>query len=391
MPSQPAPAQAARPTPPVPAVLRSLAPSELPHHRRVRYQGDNLNVSLKSLVTSDAEALRATYGALSDLLAVFADPHRTDAVRWEDIQRWRDRPDLGLATVLGTAKRLGHDTLARDGRHGDMLAMVLHDVRGGGLTALLGRLQLLNQLPRNGTTLKMIFVLTRDHLKIMRNSFTGLDDARRESDRTPKAHSLALILEKWHEAVVGDFPLRPGDPPDQPPLRMVVDSRYEGALTECCLESAAIDRIFYNLAANACRHCAPGGRLEMNIFPVPTDAGQDLRFVLSNPVGREDAAVLRTLGKPAGGGGTDGGGDYLDALFTPAVSSTGSGYGLTVVAEFVAGAYGLADQAAAVAGRYVGARLDGDTFRVFFHWPPARSDLPPKLDDPHRPEQSLSD
>ncbi len=73
------------------------------------------------------------------------------------------------------------------------------------------------------------------------------------------------------------------------------------------------------------------------------------------------------------------------------MSSTGSGFGLTVVADFVAGAFGLRDRAEALRERYVGAILDGHTFRVWFHWPMAHEGLPEKLDDYHRPEQSLSE
>ncbi len=64
---------------------------------------------------------------------------------------------------------------------------------------------------------------------------------------------------------------------------MNVDCRYEGTMSECCLESAAIDRIFYNLATNACRHAA-GDHIDMAIFPIPEPPGDCLRFVLSNEV-----------------------------------------------------------------------------------------------------------
>ena len=115
--------------------------------------------------------------------------------------------------------------------------------------------------------------------------------------------------------------------------------------------------------------------------------------MLSNEVSDKDAAYLRLT--------TSGGspvpkaelkrGATLVPLFTPRVSSTGSGLGLTVVADFVAKAFGLPDRKAALAGRYVGATLEGRTFRTWFHWPAANDDLPPKLDDFHQPEQSLSE
>ena len=167
--------------------------------------------------------------------------------------------------------------------------------------------------------------------------------------------------------------------------------RYEGALTECCLESAALDRIFYNLANNACRHAATD-QLEMAIFPIPQPPGDCLRFVLSNEVGETDAASLHSLLRHGGADSVDrGSGASLFRLFEPAVSSTGSGFGLTVVAEFVAGAFGLRNRAEALRERYVGAVLESCTFRVWFHWPMASDEHPQKLDDFHRPEESLSE
>ena len=191
---------------------------------------------------------------------------------------------------------------------------------------------------------------------------------------------MSLMLEKWQHSVVG---------PQQGArsVQMFIDCRYEGALTECCLESAAIDRIFYNLAANACRH-AVDERLEMVVFRT----GDCLRFVLSNAVSDEDAAGLRTLERTSDADSTDKGlGKSKFALFEPEISSTGSGFGLTVVADFVAGAFGLPDRKKALRERYVGAVLDGQTFRVWFHWPVAHDNLPIKLDDYHYPQQSLSE
>ncbi len=98
---------------------------------------------------------------------------------------------------------------------------------------------------------------------------------------------MRLMLEKWHESVVG---------PQwgERSVQMFIDCRYEGPLTECCLESAAVDRIFYNLAANACRYAA-GDRLEMTVFALPESPGGCLRFVLSNEVSAADAARLRSM------------------------------------------------------------------------------------------------
>ena len=60
----------------------------------------------------------------------------------------------------------------------------------------------------------------------------------------------------------------------------------------------------------------------------------------------------------------------LRELFRPGVSSTGSGLGMTVAADFVTNAYGLTDRETALDNRYLGAKLLTDRrFVAWFHWP----------------------
>ena len=348
--------------------------------RRERYIADDQCVRLEQLAARDQTVLRGLYHRLTELLGTIAAASTTDAQKWDGVQAWIDRHDLDA--FIDEVRGLGLASYEQD--PGETLAKAMHDVRGGALSSLLGRLQLFGRVRATSADLNVLFVQARDHLKIMRSAMVGLDEPRRHADRKPKAHAMRLMLEKWHEAVVGP-------PRGERPLRMHIDCQYEGPLTECCLESAAIDRIFYNLAANAARH-ATDGQLEMAIFPVPEPPGDCLRFVLSNRVGEADAAWLRALAQTDGADSTHlGTGQSLFALFEPKLSSTGSGFGLTVAADFVAGAFGLRDRGEALRERYVGAILDGQTFRVWFHWPMAHLDQPQKLDDYHRPEQSLSE
>ena len=360
--------------------LWALAPSSLPNRRTSRYIGDNLCFPVSQLAERDQMLLQHIYKVFSELLFTIAGPSTDSGQKWREIVLWAQRHSLDA--LIDEVRELGQASQAVD--PGEELAKSMHDVRGGALSSLLGRLQLLDHAPRDEVRLQVFFVLTRDHLKIMRSAFTGLDEPRRNADRQPKSHDVKLIIEKWHEAVVGPKW-------QERPTRLSVDCRHEGALTECCLESAALDRIFYNLANNACRHAA-SNRLEMAIFPTSESLDACLRFVLSNEVGAEDADYLRSLApsdgldrlvdKPVPG---------LPTLFEPQVSTTGSGFGLTVVADFVAEAFGLRDRTEALRERYVGAILDGHTFRVWFHWPFANHDLPAKLDDYRHPEQSLSE
>ena len=364
-----------------PESFLTLAPWSLPNYRHLRYLGDDLCVSLDRLAARDQTLIRSLYEVLTELLYLIADTSNDDAQKWRSVGLWMERHDLD--TIIDDARVIGHDSY--DHAASEELAKAMHDVRGGALSALLGRLQLFTRCPYTTEYLNSLFVLTRDHLKIMRNTLVGLDDARRDGDRKPKAHAMRLMLEKWHESVVG--------PQSQTrSVQMFIDCRYEGPLTECCLESAAIDRIFYNLAANACRYAADG-RLEMTIFPLAGSPPEGcLRFVLSNAVSEGDVTRLRALAPPDGADNAGGNArPNLHALFEPEVSSTGSGFGLTVVADFVANAFGLRDRAQALRERYVGAILDGRTFRAWFHWPMAHDNLPAKLDDYHHPQESLSE
>ena len=371
-----------RSTPPQPisASLLSLAPTHLINHRRVRYQGDDLCISQQRLAARDRTLLTQLYEVLTELLYTISDTSTDDPRKWREVARWTQRH--ALDALIDDVRELGE--ISQQQMPSEELSKAIHDLRGGALSSLLGRLQLLDVLPQAEAELKTLFVLTRDHLKIMRNVVTELDEPRRDADRRPKSHDTRLMVNKWHDSIVGPKWR-------ERPVRMSVDCRYEGAMTECCLESAAIDRIFYNLANNACRH-ALGDRIEMAIFPVPEPSGDCLRFVLSNEVSEADASYLQSLEQSDGADSADRGkGRSLLALFEPAVSTTGSGFGLTVVAEFVAGAFGLRDRAEALRERYVGAIIEDRTFRAWFHWPMASSEYPHKLDDYHRPAESLSE
>ncbi len=366
--------------PPIPGALLALAPLHLPNRRTSRYIGDNLCFPIEQLVERDQALLQHIYKVFSELLFTIGSPSTGDAEKWREVVLWTQRHNVDA--LIDEVRELGTGSQSQDAA--EALAKSMHDVRGGALSSLLGRLQLTGHIPQTEAGLQILFILARDHLKIMRSAFLGLDDPRRDADRQPKSHDVSLIIEKWNDAVVGPKW-------QERPTRMFVDCRHQGALTECCLESAALDRIFYNLANNACRHTA-GNRLDMAIFPTGDTPDACLRFVLSNEVGAEDAAYLRSLLPTDGADSADKGkGLSLLALFEPKVSTTGSGFGLTVVADFVAGAFGLRDRAEALRERYLGAILDGHTFRVWFHWPTANDNLPAKLDDFHRLQESLSE
>lgn len=249
--------------------------------------------------------------------------------------------------LFRNALALGPETAARN--PDELVAKTIHDIRGGGLTPLIGRLQLAQRSNRTADDARALFFLARDHLKIMRNALLGLDDVQRAIDQQPRLHGTSLILEKWQSAI-----LLEGDRK----IRLEVDAHFQGYVSECCLEFGALDRIFYNLINNACRHTADETiRLTMLDLRQPgrDGRGENVRFVFDNTLDDDDLHRLA--------------GRHLTELFHPGVSSTQSGLGLTVVADFVAAAYGLPSREQALEAGYVGARLVKDQFVVWLHWP----------------------
>ena len=153
-------------------------------------------------------------------------------------------------------------------------------------------------------------------------------------------------MEKWEHALLT---ARGRDD-----VRLEIDCSYNGAIAECCVEFGAVDRILYNLVNNAARHTADA-RVRISIAP-ELEFGEptNLCFTVSNRVSQEEEQLLadRDLG----------------ALFEPGVSSTGSGFGMTVVADFVGNAFGVSRNRA-VREHYLGAALAEGGFHAWFHWP----------------------
>jgi signal transduction histidine kinase len=318
--------------------LLDLAPLDLPNHRVRRYLGDDLCLPLSTFAPVDQELIRALYAFLQELFtALQTDPETTRTDRLNALLRHRD-PD----EIVDQARAFGRASYAAT--PSPLLAKTIHDLRGGGLTPLLGQLQLV-RITAGAAALDTLYFLARDHLKIMRNALLGLDDAKRNEDLLPKVHGTDFIVEKWNGALLQHGPRE---------IHLTVNCPKPAAISECCVEFGALDRILYNLINNACRHVATDS-IRLVIFPVPDTDGENLRFVLLNAVTATDAETLRARN--------------LDQLFDAGVSTTGSGFGLSVAADFVANAFGIADPAQAVAGRYLGARFVGEDFAVWFHWP----------------------
>jgi signal transduction histidine kinase len=304
-------------------------PSPPRSQRTSRFQGEDRAVALSELPEADRDRVRAVYAALSELdRRMRAGVDVREALVAFDVERV-----LQLARSLGHAEREPSEPV----RH------ALHDVRGGALSSL--TLMASRQLSRpdsNGA--RALRILAADHLKVMRNALLELDDERRAADRAHRVHlvdRLAATLER----VASDR------------AQVHVECSFRGGVTTSCMELGALDRAALNVANNAVRHAA-SDTVDVWLAPIDGQTPSDLRIVVANMV---EQAQARTLDSHFGGD--------LSRLFLEHFSTTGSGDGLNICAEFVSAAYGLPRLDDSTRLGLVGARIAGDRFVAWLHWP----------------------
>lgn len=352
------------------SVILALAPERLSNLRQARYGGDDMGVHMRDLPTGDVAGIRELYSVLSRLLGKLRVALRIPVgdgaapsgfssgaldlgdSSVDDISPARDvlmrtAADPAWRTAMKAVRALRYPT-AEDGGSAEAITLrrqALHDVRGGALAALALTLDLIAITDTSTADVVRAFYLTRDHLKIMRNALEDVDTVARERDRTARDHGTRLLFEKWSSAVHR----LPGDRS----ARVEVDSTYEGPVSRRCLEFSALDRVLYNLMNNAVRFTANGV-----VTLYLRESGGNLRFVVVNEIASTQVATLR-----------EGQGDDLGGLFLGGFTTGGDGIGLSICGEFVANAYGLPDVSTAVRERHVGAKIVGEAFVAWFHWP----------------------
>jgi hypothetical protein len=320
--------------------MLGLAPTDLPNFRSARYSGGGLEVPLGDLAPDDRALVRRVYDAVLGIAL-----SRPDGPTWSPDPGFVARVRaVGEEPFVRSAQRLGEATV-RAGA-GPLARKVIHDVRGGGLTALVGTSGLLALGLPDPELLVTCGRLARDHCKIMRGALTDLDPPRRAYDERLNRHGVEEFVRTWDNVTVCEYGRE---------VAVAVTCAFDGGVAASCLENGAIDRVLYNHVNNAARFTADG-RVALAIFGI--DNGRLTRWVVSNAVA---AGQREWLAAAAGGD--------LGRLYAGGVTSGGSGYGLASCGDFVAAAFGLPSARAAVAAGYLGARLAGDQYQAWFHWP----------------------
>jgi signal transduction histidine kinase len=322
------------------AELLALTPAAAIQPRPQRYVGDSVAASIAALHPADAAIVREIYGFLGELYAV----HGLAALR-------AHVDEAALTGLIRRVRRLGA-ALVADGLS-LALRKVYHDLRGGSLAALVMLLADVAAGEANEQDADQIFLLVRDHRKIMRNALPDLDPAGYAEDLCPREHDAALLVQKWSGATyqIGEAKK----------VAVEVDCDFAGGVSECCMEFAALDRVIYNLINNAARFAADGV-VSFTALPISAATATDLRFVISNRVTEAQQALLvRDLE-----------GD-LSRIFRGGYTTGGVGVGLQICGDFITHGYGLSSVSAALRDGYLGARLIRDCFVAWFHWPARRS------------------
>lgn len=327
---------------PYPGIAQHL-PVQLRNLRAQRFRGEHLDASLSALNAADQDRVRRLYAYAKGTYGLWL--AMREAPDWaalrEQVLSILDAP------LSGAAQDLGRDTMAHLNHHPTLLTLskVLHDLRGGALLSL----QLYAQLARwdgDPMHLRSAAFLARDQAKIMRNALPDLDPETRQADESEKPHFMQTVVDKWNAFRFENAQHQTG--------QVHVTCEYDGLLASCCLEASAVDRVVYNYVNNAIRFSA-GPSIRMEILPVGGDA---VRWVVANPMSPDQSAWLRQ--ETAGD---------LSTLFRGGVTRGGNGLGLSNCAEFVAAAFGLPDIHTALSGRYLGARVEGDWYLAWAHWP----------------------
>ena len=322
--------------------LRGLAPERLRSFLPERYCGGRFTASMETDFTpEEREILRRMYEELGKLMQL-AQPRGEDDLDEGN----RALEEFCAETKVGTmAMELEQAGKAAEGMHDTVTSGILREITKGPFASIYGILFLAQQGVADPGFFSNLFYLARDQLKIMRSFILDLDPEKRAEDEVEKYHSIQLLLEKWQGASYAAFDNE---------LKVDFETEFTGHVAERCVEFAELDRLFYHLANNAVQH---GGDPALMIQVQPTEDSESLRFAFINPIREEQYDLLDQLISSG------------ESLFDRSVCIRGKGFGLSVVAESVAHAYGLESRHQAVAGKYVGLRLDPHRFLVWFHWP----------------------
>jgi len=321
--------------------IRDLVPGRLLRRRDERYMGGALHGSLDTdFSEEEVSCLRALYADLGELMGL------AEEVGGKNLDGGRLQEFTRRSVLISAVADLEKFEQAAQSTYDSRMANLFRELTDGPVASLCAIMLLISSVGAEPEYFRTLFYLARDQRKIMRSMLVDLDPELRAKDEAVNVHSIDLLLEKWRDTVYRAFDAE---------LDVSFETTVEGMVAERCIEFAEVDRLFYHLVNNALRH---GSEKKLSIQAVDADGGEDLIWVFSNPVSKNQAARLQNFS------------EGRQSVFEFGVGD-GSGVGLGSLAESVAHAYGMDTAGQAVSGGYVGTVLDRDVFRIWFHWPKA--------------------
>ncbi|WP_020475760.1 histidine kinase [Zavarzinella formosa] len=321
--------------------LVSLAPCYLPSRRPVEVNIHKFQVPVSRFAPDDQALLHWIYETIRGIAQMgnSINPFSNNIIAAERHLLSEINSALEVAARhLGSATRLA-------GLADESIRHALHDIRGGGLTVLVGLAETMKVTPGNIDLIHACVEAARDHALMMRSMLPDLDPAAAQADGPDAAQGIWQILDKWEGVEVQG----PGGT-----ITVTVRNACGKMTSYHPAEAAAIDRVLYNYINNAVQF-AGNSRVEMWVFPVRNGL---VRWVVRNHLAEGQNNYL------TGNLGCD-----FKRLFVEGVTTDGEGIGLANCAEIVAHCFGLDSPSQAVEEQYLGSTVvDGDYY-AWFHWP----------------------
>ncbi|WP_020469609.1 hypothetical protein [Zavarzinella formosa] len=309
--------------------LVSLAPCYLPSRRIIPSDGHEFESALSQFGAADQAILRRVYEVVSD--AAFLGSRSGDCLERHLVREIDE-------DFLNDVHRLGGSGLKLTS-----LRKVVHDIRGGGLSVLVGLAYFLWESPGNQDYLQRCADAADDHARIMRSLLPDIDPAARDRDREGGERGIGRLLDKWDGARVRG---------PHGTVTVSVRNACGATATFPPCECAAVGRVLYNHINNAMRF-ASDDRVELCVFPVRNGL---VRWVVINHLDPSQASFLESQ-------------QDTKRLYAGGITTGGEGIGLASCAEIVANCFGLDSPAQAVEELYLGSMVSDAEYYAWFHWP----------------------
>lgn len=320
----------------------SLAPTDLLVYREDRYRGEGFGVSLRDFAPEDVALLIRLYQDIKeiyDLWLYMRDQPNYTLIGAQLVKQF------GSDELLMSVQTIGAATYAVQ-TPSPVVRKVIHDIRGGALSVLVGLATFLKVIPAvDEETIHQAVTMAHDHAKLMRNALEDIDPLVRAADESTKIHPISGFVNKWRNL---SFEIA------NKPVVVHVTCTFEGNITSRCLETSAIDRILYNYINNAARFTTDN-QVSLFIFPL---GSRLVRWVVQNTISPQQKLWLQ-----------ENVGDNLGRLFEGGITRDGHGLGLSSCADFVAASFGTETIQKAIEQHYLGAKIIGDQYYAWFHWP----------------------